>query len=231
MKRLILLILSAAIALCVSGCTGITAQTPRPTTRVIYVTPSPLPAEAPAQEETAGTDTGAAPDDGESAEKRIADDSLSIAGGYRDIVFAGGETYLNLTAARCEAVVDALAEKGYAAFDYTRSLAVRNPGLVTGFIDAVNAGDDAGLTLLEVTQDGGFLRRDIIISGDERTLVSTRLTWRQGEAVVSAQGVFRLTDIYLNGKTLCFDFEFPDNPEGGNHDGHVETYTEIKLEP
>ena len=161
----------------------------------------------------------------------IADDSLSIAGGYRDIVFAGGETYLNLTAAQCEAVVDALAEKGYAAFDYTRSLAVRNPGLVTGFIDAVNAGDDAGLTLLEVTQDGGFLRRDIIISGGERTLVSTRLTWRQGEAIISAQGVFRLTDIYLNGKTLCFDFEFPDNPEGGNHDGHVETYTEIKLEP
>ena len=231
MKRLILLILSAAIALCVSGCTGITAQTTRPPTRVVYVTLSPLPAETPAQEETAGTDTGAAPDDGESAEKRIADDSLSIAGGYRDIVFAGGETYLNLTAAQCEAVVDALAEKGYAAFDYTRSLAVRNPWLVKDFIDSVNAGTDASLTMLEITQDGGFLRRDFVVAGEERTLILTRLTWQQNDAVISAQGLFRLTEIYLNGNTLCFDFKFPDNPEGGNHDGHVETYSEIRLEP
>lgn len=163
-----------------------------------------------------------------------AGESIQYAGLYRDVLYRGGEvpTGINLSEQETAAIVGALEAAGLVAFDSARQLPVTNPEDVYSFFEAVETGGDTVLSLFEVCPDGGFLRRDLAVSGDERELTLTRLVWNKGEPEISFSSAYEITDLYLSQDgNIVYDYYYPNNPKGENHDGHVDTLQIIALNP
>ena len=166
----------------------------------------------------------------------LVEDSRAVAMSYQALVrdsegYAG--TAVSLRDSDYAAILSLLAQAGLVAFDSAGQHAATNVQIVSDFFAALEDPAWTGtLTLFEICPDGGFLRHDIQVDGAARMLTLTRLTWAGEEPVVTYSSTYGMTRLALSADgCISYDYDFPDNPAGGNHDGHVDTATLIQLNP
>lgn len=197
-------------------------------------TANPIPTEAaeselPEEIDDAPENSMLKPDDFFKEEtKRIADIYGDLLSEFPEDITGG----IYLTDQQMQSILGKLGGEGLVAFDYTRQSPLTNTQKVFDFFSDYNAGINSDLTLIEVTQDGGFLLRNIENSHEGKFLTLVRLSWLEGQAEITFADLYEITELYLSSANcIVYDYFFPNNPQGGNHDGHVETLVSIELYP
>jgi hypothetical protein len=166
----------------------------------------------------------------------IVEDSKAVALLYEELVFCSdgySGVGISLRDNDFVSILELLAEEGLVAFDSARQEPVTNPQTVYDFFATLEDPNHTGmLTLFELCPDGGFLRHDLQAAGERRALTLTRLTWNGEEPRITYSNTYALTRLALTEDgSIVYDYYFPGNPAGGNHDGHVDTVTQIQLAP
>ncbi len=178
--------------------------------------PSPVPTAGAADENTGISQQQAA----------IMANSLETAEGYKSLYLAAGN--LTLSQTDMQAIADALGEQGLCAITIEQASAMTNPHLATAFLQQADA-EEASLTIFEICQDGGFLRHDLFCAATGDQVVQTRLIWSGETPEISFCETYDLTALREEGGCLVYEYFIPNNPEGGNHDGHIDPIASFRL--
>lgn len=160
------------------------------------------------------------------------DGCAETAGLYEDRLAAlGVENYawINLTDDQLRGIVGVLAENGLCAIDVAQSLVLSQPDMVAAFAESYSLGEAAVLDIYEVCYDGGFIRHRLERSGSGASVTLTRVAWEEKAPVVTYSVRYPITKLEITDSTLYYEYYMADNPEGGNHDGHIDTETGFRL--
>ena len=177
------------------------------------------------------------------ADTAISDDAIETAEAYKSIymnVYSGNSVEVDLSPSDMNDIVSSLGTLGYVAIDFDSNLNMTNPQLVDNFFADKDAGNDASVTIYQICKDAGFIRHDITIANGKASVVQTRLAWLSEGDYELAGDIPTITysnryDInaitFTDDGYLEYEYDIPDNPPGGNHDGHVDTIERIRVTP
>ncbi|MEG0035974.1 MAG: DUF6070 family protein [Oscillospiraceae bacterium] len=175
------------------------------------------------------------------APSNIETDAINIANQYKPIymeIYSGDNAEVNLSEADMKKIVSKLGELGCAAIDAAGRLSMENPQLAKKFFEDKDKGQDVALTIYELCSDAGFVRHDILFFGGDTKVVQTRLAWLDDGPFAIAGDVptvtysneYQITTIkYTQDGHLIYEYLMPSNPEGTNHDGHIDTLVNIRV--
>lgn len=182
----------------------------------VSVPPASQPQETDAakQEDNTADGDDAAREDCENTAALYADRLTELSGGFYGI---------NLSDEELGELVGILGNAGLTATDVGQLGTMTNQGAVDDFFTAIGAGQDARLCIYEICYDGGFIRHELESAGGARSVRISRLAWQMGKANVTYSEKYSLTALDYSNGTLYYEYYMPDNPEGNNHDGHVDT--------
>ncbi len=172
-------------------------------------------------------DTGPEPVSGEEDESCAETAAL-----YEDRLAAlGTENYawINLTDEQLCGIVDVLTENGLCAIDVSQSRALSHTDMAAVFAESYSSGGEAVLDIYEVCYDGGFIRHRLERSGSGAFVTLTRVAWEEKTPVVTYSVRYPVTKLEITDSTLYYEYYMADNPEGGNHDGHIDTQASFRL--
>lgn len=164
--------------------------------------------------------------------------AYEVAGLYQELygsLYSGGGMVLNSDDAA--AIMELINAGGYVAADRNRQLPMLGAAEAEAFISAAKAGDEGRLAIYELCLDAGFICHTLHFYGGEYYLTRTRLAWLQSAGsglqgatpTVTYSDAYRLTELYIDGDSLYYDYTVPNNPSGTNHDGHIDTETYIYI--
>ena len=229
---IIIFVCAAAIVLAVNvfGAVGSAAEQPEPQAAV---SSNAIPA-------LDGVPSDAIPEENEfftSLSYAAEEQAYKAADGYKELyleLFSGSG--LNLTQDKLAPLVSRFGELGYCASALNCSLDMTNPALLSDFFSAVDDGRDAELAIYELCPDAGFLCHTLHFRSGELYLTRTRLAWQQSSSALQGETptvtyseTYSLTELYIDGNRLCYDYYIPNNPPGSRHDGHIDTFTSIYI--
>ena len=132
---------------------------------------------------------------------------------------AGGEVTLSYEQMR--EVLACLSNLGYAAVDEAGSLPMENAALLSPFLDAMNQGAAAALTVYQVYTDAGFLCHTFHTENGTCTVTRTRLAWLEEGPfrlpgtvpTITYSDTYAVMDITYNGSQVYTEAEpAPTNP-------------------
>ena len=137
---------------------------------------------------TAGAGEGPQEEAEESAdagrEQQIAEESVELAKGYRDIYEgASGRGDAEVFEMQ-KKIIKNLGKSGYAAVDDADQINMENHEQVAAFCEHAKQGQKDEVTIISVTSDGGFLRYDMETQDGEIDVVLTTLSWENSEPKV-----------------------------------------------
>lgn len=165
------------------------------------------------------------PETGEDSGEAVRKDCEETAALYADRLSDGsGEFYgINLSDDALIEIAGVLGQAGLTAIDVGQQGEMTNSVAVDDFFAAASSGESARLCIYELCYDGGFIRHELESSGAGQSVRITRLAWQMGKANVTWSEKYSLTALDYSNGTLYYEYYMPDNPEGSNHDGHVDT--------
>lgn len=159
-------------------------------------------------------------------------EASNIAQSYRSLI--EGETTNGITSISNDIMVQILnivAGMGYAVTDTAGRFDLKNPQIVTDFFSQLNDSTNAKMTIIELCYDGGFIKSDISVDGDKRTINMTRVTWNNLKPLITYTSENDLLELRYTAKGyLILKRNIPNN-NGGNHDGYIEPTTMIRVAP
>lgn len=119
------------------------------------------------------------------------------------------------------------------ATDMNNKCGMVNAQAIYDFIEGVESGRDAALTVYQVSDDGGFLRNDIISKDEQQFVLNTRVAWIDDEPEITFQVQYELSEVRLTEKdNLIFTCIIPGNPGSGfSHDGYSTPSILIRTAP
>lgn len=176
--------------------------------------PAPSPAGSP--------DGGSKAPDGDEAAREDCEKTAAL---YADRLSIGsGEFYgINLSDDALIEIAGILGQAGLTAIDVGQQGEMTNSVAVDDFFAAASSGESARVCIYELCYDGGFIRHELESTGNGQSVRITRLAWQMGKANVTWSEKYSLTALDYSNGTLYYEYYMPDNPEGSNHDGHVDT--------
>lgn len=119
-----------------------------------------------------------------SCEAALRETSVHMAETYRDIYFEAAETDRLHTPEVRKAILQCLGEAGYTAVDRNNQWNMVNPEAAERFCTLAEDGGNAGVTILSILDNGGFIRYDLQTSGGKMDVVRSSLYWENGEPEV-----------------------------------------------
>lgn len=168
---------------------------------------------------------------------------LAVAELYRPIyeqIFAVSSTQINLSREDMQDILDTLGAAGYAVIDNDEEFSMVNSQLVSEYFESVDSGKNAEVSIYQICSDAGFICNKLTFSGGKTTITMTRVAWLEDgpfalagtTASIMYSRSFEVTAIsYSEDGYLDYEYFMPDNPEGTNHDGHIETRVKIRVAP
>ncbi len=143
----------------------------------------------------------------------------------------GAESYsnLNLSDAQLLEIAQILEENGLCAIDAAQMRALPSDGAVSAFAQSYSQGVPAVLEIYELCYDGGYLLHRLERDESSATITLTRVAWDGDTPYVTYSEQYPITAFEVNASSLYYEYYMADNPEGGNHDGHIDTEMSFRL--
>lgn len=160
---------------------------------------------------------------------------------YRDIyesVYPGNQAAPTLTDDTMMQILSALGAQGDVAVDFSNRFAMENASLVLQFLDNMESGTDAHVTIYQICWDGGFVCHDLSYRDGRTSVTLTSLAWLSdgpyalpGDIpTIRYSNEYEVTEIhYTPDGYLEYAYDMPDNPPGTDHDGHIDTVYRIAV--
>lgn len=140
-----------------------------------------------------------------------------------------------------DAIYSRLAGAGYAVQDETGERDFANPGVITGFMQGVDAGGTDGVGFVRLCSDGGIIYTRLYHDGAAWHCATARITWENGAAREGFCTDYALTCLELTDKcSLIYTCDIPNNTAAdkydgraamGKHDGYIDPTTILRLSP
>ncbi len=169
--------------------------------------------------------------------------ALAVAELYRPIyeqIFAVSSTQVNLSREDMQDILDTLGAAGYAVIDNDEEFDMVNPQLISEYFKNVDSCKNAEVSIYQICSDAGFICNKLTFFGGKTSITMTRVAWLDDgpfalagtTASITYSRSFDVTEIsYSEDGYLDYEYFMPDNPEGTNHDGHIETRVKIRVAP
>ncbi len=160
------------------------------------------------------------------------DDCRDIALLYEDKLAAlGVENYawINLSDEQLHGIVNVLSENGLCAIDVAQLLVMSRTDAVSVFAESYSLGEPAVLDIYEMCYDGGFIRHRLESCENSAAITLTRVAWEEKTPVVTYSERYPITKLEITDSSLYYEYFMADNPEGSNHDGHINTEASFRL--
>ncbi len=145
-------------------------------------------------------------------------------------VYDEQNSHLGLPAETMAAMLELLGAEAVAV-DVARSLSPLGTERLAAFSEAAEQGESAALRLYELCPDGGFICHALESGAQGLWVTQTRLVWTGGAPAIGYCARYAVTALELTNSRFRYDWFMPDNIEGGNHDGHIDTWLELDLMP
>lgn len=230
MKKVIIIFILLSFALPLFSCSG--EKTPK------IGTPGAVPSAAASSAVVPGSSPEAG---GETPPDAAEKDALAVAELYRDIfmsVYEKNSAGIYLTDSETESILKRLGDNGFAAVDGAGLFPMQNADIAEDFLTKWKDGSDARLTVCEIYSDGGFLLHGIVYENGLAFVMMARVAWLDrgphqlsGDTpTVTFKANYDITSLEMTPDGyLQYDYYMPDNPEGTNHDGHVDTTVRLRI--
>lgn len=243
-KRIGSLAIGLILLLCLAaGCAPQGEDTPSADDPSPDTNPSSAGSASISSENTGDAASPAEPENEDTPEQTISPaeaEALQTAEQYRTLyenVFSAEGTEVALYGNKMGEILSCLGDLGYAAIDFDGEFSMKNPALITQFTKDVAAGSTAELSIYQINRDAGFLCHTLHFENGTCTVTRTRLAWLSGGPfllpgtvpTITYSDTYTVTDIGLSGGRFYYEYDMPDNPEGGNHDGHIDTEVIIPV--
>lgn len=159
---------------------------------------------------------------------------------YKDLYLQDYEPDMIRLCLKDQTMRDILARleaEGCIAVDFSGKYAMVNSEAVSSFRENYLAGEDTEIVIYQIDWDGGFLRHHLSAADNSVKVVRTRLAWLQdgpfavpGEIpTVTYSEQYAVTKLDFSNDHMNYTYFMPDNPVGGNHDGHVDTEVSLSI--